>query len=129
MDGDRAVRSFVRGVLGCACDDRVFDRIERRDALLPEGQRCLEWVIGERLLVRAMGPVSASTLRARLGAWIVDGVYEREARRLNRFRLVVYGPDRDSLEAAARRELAAGVLPDGKAHLHVIAQDDLRDLL
>lgn len=115
--------ALVRGRLGCACPEEVFDhyRVSQRVA---EGLVVVELIMGERLLVwliagdRIVDPGSA------LGTLLRAGFEERNRRGLNRFRLVVVG-EFPSWEAQWRH-LADAL--DPKVHLHVIPEIGRRPL-
>ncbi len=62
MSSTVLVRRFVRETLGCGCADEVFASIEREIHILPDGTRSVRLVNGDRLLVWAIGPLTAAML-------------------------------------------------------------------
>lgn len=123
-----AIKHFVRGTLGCACADEVFEKIEQRDESPGDGMRGLRLLIGGRLLVRVVTPVDAALTEANLARWFAEGLAERDAAGLNRFRLVLGCHDAAALAPHAR-DIFDRVIPrDGRAHLHVLEGAALEEL-
>jgi hypothetical protein len=126
-DHDRAaVIRFVRDTLGCGCPDDVFDFMDIGP--LPSvagGRPALQLVVGGRLLIRLVEP----PLPATTAGWLEDlanaGRATRDARDYNRFRLVLVAPHGEALPAGLDERFTATVGGDQRAHLHVIAADQL----
>jgi hypothetical protein len=128
MDPDRkaAIERFVRGTLGCQCPDEVFRNVEIDPLALPGGRGTgRRLVIGGRLLIHVVAAPERSELLPRLEELAIAGRDERDRLGLNRFRLVIGMPaaasDAPSLEHRFSRALGG----DDRAHLHVLAADQL----
>ena len=114
-----AVQPWVQGTLGCHCDAAVFDRIEvsRGTPGLAEPQ--LQLIIGQRLLVQLRAIEATEPLEALLPHWITQGVQRRDARQLNRVRLVLCGPA-SGLPERVQALLEQLPLPDDRVRVHVL---------
>lgn len=123
-----AVRKFVRETLGCECEESVFDSIESVQAQCDGGQEGVRLVIGERLLVRTVGPIRESEVAEQLGRWISAAVSDRNAHRLHRARVVLVTEDVAAVERAVESALADIRLPDERVHMHVVTPAALRAL-
>lgn len=111
---------FIRGPLGCHCPDDVFQSVaaERDDVLT-------RLVVGNRLLIYVATTASGSALGDTIARLTARGRVERDERRLNRFRLVIASSRPTQLLATAQEHFTATAGGDGRAHLHVIALDQL----
>ncbi len=114
------IKQFVRGALGCACPDAVFEHIDIQMEFPGAGASDVRLVIGGRLLVRIVAPVDARQIATELARWLAEGVGERDAKDMNRFRLVLGCDDAASLAALARDAFDRIGLRDDRAHLHVL---------
>jgi hypothetical protein len=123
-----AIKHFVRGTLGCACTDEVFEHIERREESPGDGLRGLRLQIGGRLLVRVVTPVDAKLTEANLARWFAEGMAERDAAGMNRFRLVLGCHDAAALAPRARDIVDRLVPHDDRVHLHVLESAALAEL-
>lgn len=114
------VEPLIRG-LGCACPDEVFDEIRVIDEVVPGVPLIIE--VGRRLSV---GFVSSGSH----GDWLElleRGRALRDARGLNRFRLVVVGDvNQAGLEVTSGRALLE---IDDRVHLHGMDVRTLETLL
>jgi len=119
------IKRFVRNTLGCGCPEEVFQAIDCRynvrlatgivlDAML---------VIADRLLIYVVEAGAEGFSQSEFTALVAAGKEDRDARKLNRFRLVV-AADR-ALDArtvqALFQELACR---DEKIHLHIISREE-----
>lgn len=123
-----AVRQFVRETLGCECEESVFDSIESAQAQCDGGQEGLRLVIGDRLLVRTVGPIRAGEVGEQLGRWISAAVADRNAHRLHRVRIVLVTDDVLGVDRALDAALAELDLPDGRIHAHVVTPEAVHGL-
>jgi hypothetical protein len=123
------IEQFVRGTLGCRCPAGVFDSIELRQ--LPgttAAQPVVQLLIGERLLIQCVRPPQdAATPWIELLA--VAGQEIRDRGGYKRFRLVVVGRHGTDLPLELEARFAAAVAGDDHAHLHLVTDDQLPDLL
>lgn len=122
------IKQFVCGVLGCACPDTVFEHIDIRLEFPGVGASDVRLRIGGRLLVRIVAPVDARQVATDLARWLAEGVAERDAAGLNRFRLVLGCDDAGSLAPLARGTFDRIGLRDDRTHLHVLNRVALADL-
>ena len=120
------ITRFVRGTLGCQCPDDVFRSItvESREPVggSPPFTRLS---VGHRLLVYLARPGPEDTLATWIAGLVRMGQAERDAAGYNRFRLVVPAVHADQHAASARRVFAETIGQDDRAHLHIVAPDDL----
>jgi hypothetical protein len=125
-----SIEHFVRRTLGCRCPDEVFQSItiERastsRDAL-PHTRL----VIGGRLLIHVFEAPGTKATTAAVAALAKQGLSERDAQHFNRYRLVVASDHPTQLLTEAKASFASAVDDDDRAHLHVLATDQLPDAL
>jgi len=125
-----SIEHFVRSTLGCRCPDEVFQSIaiERastsRDAL-PHTRL----VIGGRLLIHVFEAPSARATAAAVSVLAKKGLAERDAQHFNRYRLVVASDHPTQILTDAKTSFASAVDDDDRAHLHVLATDQLPDAL
>ena len=113
------VQQFVQSTLGCRCEAAVFDNIEVSRSAPGQGEPRLELVIGQRLLVHLRAVEATDPLKTLLPAWIAQGVQRREARQLNRVRLVLCG-QASGLQERVQALLDQLPLPNERVHVHVL---------
>jgi hypothetical protein len=115
-----ALEHFVRGTLGCKCPDDVF-----RSIAIDHADSHTRLVIGNRLLIYVFESSSGETQGTALARLAELGLTDRNAARLNRFRMVISSPQPELALADARANFDQAVGDDDRAHLHVIAADQL----
>ena len=113
------VQQWVQGTLGCHCEAAVFDRIEVSRGMSGLVEPRLELVIGQRLLVQVRVVDATESLAVLLPRWLAEGVQRRDARQLNRLRLVLCG-DVAGLSERVQALLEQLPLPDERIHVHVL---------
>ena len=125
-----ALEHFVRADLGCNCPDEVFESMTIEHDAIP-GLRvpCARLVVGNRLLVYVLEATAGSPAAEALSSLANLGPAERDARGLNRFRLVVGAECPGELRAPAGEAFARIAGHDERAHLHVVPIDRLPDAL
>jgi len=106
---------LVRGLLGCACPEEIFDHYQVRQHVIASFP-VVELIMGDRLLVWIMDGNKVAEPGQTLGQFLKAGLEERERRGLNRFRLVVVG---DFLSWEQQWTHLADAL-DPRVHLHVL---------
>jgi len=126
----QSIERFVRTTLGCKCPDEVFEsivleRVPAPDAALP----CTRLVIGNRLLIYIHETQPAKATKEAVSKLTTQGRTERDAKHYNRYRLVVASDYPTELLSAARTGFDSVAGTDQKAHLHVLATDQLPDAL
>lgn len=130
MDTDRvdrgAVKEFVRGTLGCACPDEVFERVEVSG---PYAEGLTQIAIGGRLLIRCHAVNSEQDLPRLLSDWLASGIAARDALGCNRLRLLVAVPRPEAMEEQVQRIRDSAGLPDDRIHVHVLAGAQVDSLL
>lgn len=114
-----AIQQLVQDKLGCHCDAAVFDRIEVSHGTPGLAEPRLQLVIGQRLLVQLRTVDATEPLEALLPFWITQGVQRRDARQLNRVRLVLCGLA-SGLSERVQALLERFPLPDERVHVHVL---------
>jgi hypothetical protein len=124
------IEHFVRTTLGCKCPDEVFESIAIEGAPGPrDGLPHTRLVIGERLLIHVFEAQSVNGTSAAVSALAAHGRAERDAKHYNRYRLVVVSDHPTQLLTVARTGFESVAREDNRAHLHVLATDQLPDAL
>jgi hypothetical protein len=125
-----AIRQFVRKTLGCKCPESVFRDIDlghgRVTGGAPPHTRLL---IGDRLLIHILEPTPGVAMAAPIAALARQGCKEREANGYNRYRLVIVSADVPGTTAEATKPFAKAIGEHDRAHLHVLATNQLPDAL
>jgi hypothetical protein len=121
------VKRFVRGTLGCACPDEVFEHIAVSPlnpcpGLPVDGS--LE--VGGRLLIYISFHSDIQVLKEGLEEIIRQGKGTRDRRGFNRFRYVVVADKIEALNAVLVPLFDAMPFIDEKVHLHIITDDSIR---
>jgi hypothetical protein len=121
-----AIERFVRGTLGCQCPDEVFRHVEVGPLPLPAGGVTgRRLVIGNRLLIHLV----AAPERTNEAGWIervaLAGRDERDRLAFNRYRLVVASTSEAADRTSLEQRFASALAGDDRAHLHVLAADQL----
>ncbi len=121
------VERFVRGTLGCACPDEVFEHIAVSPlnpcpGLPVDGS--LE--VGGRLLIYISFKDDIQVLKESLKEIIRQGKGIRDRRGFNRFRYVVVADEVEALNAALVPLFNAMPFIDDRIHLHIITDEGIR---
>jgi hypothetical protein len=120
------ITCFVRGTLGCHCPDDVFQSIVIGRERTPDNSAPFtRLVIGERLLIYIHETRPAKATTAAVSKLATQGRTERDNKQYNRFRLVIVADDPTELLTAAQSSFADVAGTDDRAHLHVLATDQL----
>jgi hypothetical protein len=125
-----SIAHFVRATLGCKCPESVF-----RDIVLGPGRVTggapphTRLLIGDRLLIHILEPTPDAAMAAPVAALARQGCKDREANGYNRYRLVIVSADVAVTTAEVTRPFAKAVGEHDRAHLHVVAADQLPDAL
>jgi hypothetical protein len=120
------ITRFVRGTLGCQCPDDVFQSIVIGPERTPDNSTPFtRLVIGERLLIYIHATQPAKAMTATLSKLAQQGLSERDAKQYNRYRLVIASACQTQVLDEARTSFASVVGNDQRAHLHVLATDQL----
>ena len=114
------IRCFVRDTLGCACPDAVFERADIEIAPAGVAEALFEIVVGDRLLLRAYRVTTGAGITAMLKNWLDAGRRERDARGLNRFRLVLASESPRAVEQSVAPAFEQWRGADDRVHLHVL---------
>lgn len=121
-----AIERFVRGTLGCQCPDEVFHRVEVGTLVLPgrggTGQRL---IIGDRLLIHLVAASGRPDLFPHIEELATAGRDERDRHGYNRFRLVIAMTAATGDAASLGQRFRRAIDDDDRAHLHVLAADQL----
>ena len=118
MPRNARIEQFAKQVLGCACPDEVFEHIEYREVV---GDIALRKItIGDRLLIYLADFDGVPSPERLVETTLRDGIAERNARGLNRFRLVLLTADPRPSDDAWQAMLQASPDWDDKVHLHMV---------
>lgn len=128
MDAD-PIRQLVRETLGCTCPETVFEQVEL--APLPwggaEALAGTRIIVGGRLLIYVCAQVDGLS-PVRLAEFVARGRAERDARGLNRFRLVLPCRDAEATQRSLSPTFEAVPTRDDRVHLHCVSTDLLPSL-
>jgi len=126
----QSIEHFVRGTLGCKCPDEVFESIRILRAPTPTAAAPhTRLVIGERLLIDVVEAPGVKAAGTTVSRFTQQGLAERDAKQYNRYRLVIAADYPTELLSAAKTSFASVAGDDNHAHLHVLATDQLPDVL
>jgi hypothetical protein len=122
-----AIRHFVQETLGCTCPHEVLNNIDCQQ----EGDDlCREKItVGDRLLIYIISMERKSSIQDVVLTALKRGIEEREARRLNRFRLVLVTSRPEELRCAAEGAFESSCSRDKQTHLHIVHQKDVAGFL
>jgi len=127
------IKFFVKDILGCQCEDSVFESIvqEKEVRLEPELLVNRVLIIGNRLLIYLyfFNNYNKNDLDVILPKLIAHGRAWREDRNLNRFRLVIISNDPTEFETQANEIFVKNIGNDEKIHLHVLSENDINLLI
>jgi hypothetical protein len=126
----QSIERFFRSTLGCQCPDDVFQSIVIERA--PTSRDVLphtRLVIGNRLLIYIHETQPAKATTAAVSKLATQGRTERDAKQYNRYRLVIASAHPTQVLDDAETSFASVAGPDQRAHLHVLATDQLPDAL
>lgn len=125
-----AIERFVRVTLGCRCPDEVFQSIAIERVGAPgEAGPLTRLLVGNRLLIYLLERDGSELPAGALEALCAAGRADRDRHGLNRFRLVVGSARPDELRPTLRECFGSAAGADDRAHLHVLAPDQVRDCL
>ena len=120
------ITRFVRGTLGCHCPDDVFQSIAIEQQRTPDnGAPYTRLLVGNRLLIYVHETQPAKATTATVSKLATQGCSERDDKQYHRFRLVIVADDPTELLTAAKSSFADVAGTDDRAHLHVLATDQL----
>jgi hypothetical protein len=126
----QSIEHFVRTTLGCQCPDEVFESIAIERAPTPDtALPHTRLAIGERLLIHVFEAPSVKATAAAVSKLATQGRTERDAKQYNRYRLVIASAHPTQVLDDARTSFASVAGTDERAHLHVLATDQLPDAL
>jgi len=125
MTDKEKIKRFVQEALGCGCPEEVFRSIDcKRDVELDGGVILHSIItIGNRLLVYIVYD-NLGFVENHLTLLVSTGKKERDARGLNRFRLVIVRDRFPDNGDAIKRKFSALKEKDENIHLHVISSND-----
>jgi hypothetical protein len=115
------IKSFVRSTLGCGCPEEVFQSIDCKHNIRLSNELALNSVItiGNRLLIYVTESISPGFTEKSLALLVSNGKNERDAKGLNRLRLVIV--EDEPLDRQMLQSLFDGIIgKDDKIHLHII---------
>jgi len=124
MSKDKAIKEFIRNILGCNCPEEVFQNIDCQSTINIGENIVLDYEIniGNRLLIFAVGIDKVDSLEVIISKLVQAGMKKRDDNKFNRFRLVLLTAGiNDKAEQA--QEIFNSLIIDDKVHLHVIEKD------
>ena len=119
-----AITHFAMHILGCGCDNSVFNSIDETEhSILNCGVKLRKKiVIGNRLLIYI---VDADELRPEdVRPVITEGIAERNNMGYNRLRLAIVTPRVSELAAVYLCEFGSMHDKDDKTHIHIVSNED-----
>jgi hypothetical protein len=123
------VEGFVRGTLGCACPDDVFEQIAiNPGSPLPGLPIDGSLEVGGRLLIYVSIVKDIHILTGRLEQIVREGKHARDSRGFNRFRFVVVAAQAEGTEAVLAPLFNSLPFIDDKVHLHVLTDKGITAL-
>lgn len=121
-----SIERFVRTTLGCKCPDEVFESIIIGRERTPDNSAPFtRLLVGNRLLIYIHETQPAKATTAAVSKLATQGLSERDAKQYHRFRLVVASAHPTQVLDDASTSFASVVGDDQRAHLHVLATDQL----
>jgi len=120
------IARFVRGTLGCACPDEVFQSIAI--SRLPDvaaHPAMVQLLVGSRLLIHVVAPPAGRPASGWIEQLAANGRAARDRYGCNRFRLVVATPVPRPSAREIQECFARAIVGDERAHLHFVAPDEL----
>lgn len=122
--GKAEIVNFAVHVLGCGCDNSVFDSIEKTDdALLDCGIRLRKKiVIGKRLLIYIAD--TGNVKPEDMGSVITEGISERNSLGYNRLRLAIVTKGMNGDASSYLREFGSLASKDDRTHIHIVSDED-----
>jgi hypothetical protein len=125
----KVIQRLVRHGLGCECPDEVFDDVVvGRPTVFTEAdpRSTVQVLVGRRLLVSLVEVNRLHDVRVEAEQLLMQGRRVRDARHLNRFRLVLVGCcELEVVEALSARVARI----DDRLHIHAFGPEDLAALL
>jgi len=118
------IKTFVQDILGCGCPEEVFQFIDCKHDVWLSSEITLKSkiIIGDRLLIYVVEAGSDAFIQRNLAELIAAGKSERDARALNRMRLVIVAANALNQQAAQSRFRKYQGM-DKKIHLHIINKE------
>ena len=120
MADRKKIKAFVQGVLGCGCEEDVFQITDlRREQMAGHAYDRVN--IGNRLLIYIFSSDDPEWIKSQLPGIVRAGKAERDARGFNRFRIVV-ATDAPQVKRAAPEAYQRAHVTDDRVHLHVVGK-------
>ncbi len=119
-----AIVNFAMQVLGCGCDNSVFDLIEKEErSILDCGVKLKKKiVIGRRLLIYI---VEADEIRPEdLPSVVNEGINERNIMGYNRLRLAIITSKVSELAPVYLAGFGSLEKKDDRTHIHIVSHED-----
>ena len=126
MIDNGTIKSFVQNTLGCGCPEEVFRTIHCEHTVPLGNEIVLNSVItiGDRLLIYVMHADSKEFIEKKLAFLISSGKKERDAKGLNRLRLVIVADDPFLDRKSVQSQFDGLTGNDEKIHLHIIGKEN-----
>ena len=123
--GHGSIEHFVHGTLGCRCPEEVFRSVVISQLPAVAGRPAVaQLLVGSRLLIHVVAP-PAGDARAWIEQLANHGRATRDRHGYKRFRLVVASREPVPSAADIAEHFSRAVLGDERAHLHLVATEEL----
>jgi len=119
-----SIVNFAVHILGCGCDNSVFDSIKKEEnCILGCGVMLRKKiVIGNRLLIYIADAYQFKPEDVK--SVISEGISERDSMGYNRLRLAVITPDGSEAAPLYLAEFGSMTGKDDKTHIHIVSDED-----
>jgi hypothetical protein len=118
------IKLFVKDTLGCACPEKVFEKIDVNNLQALEHEKEMtRIVVGETLLIYVICPELSGDFVESVKSIGLAGKTDRDTNHYNRFRLVVSGFDDELQQGKAAWRFSNAFNTDEKMHIHFVAQE------
>jgi len=115
---------FTKNILGCGCDNNVFDSIDLKENFVLNCSIKLrkKIVIGKKLLIYIADEDEVKP--EELGKVISEGIFERDSMGYNRLRLAIVFSNSKEISTEYLTVFGSLVDKDEKTHIHIVSNRD-----
>jgi hypothetical protein len=118
------IRVFVKNTLGCACPEKVFEKIEvSKLPTVAHDMEITRIVVGDTLLIYIIRPEPIFNIVDSVESIGLAGKVDRDTNNYNRFRLVVSSLEDDVQQDKVSERFAKSFNTDEKMHIHFVNQE------
>ena len=116
------IKVFVKNTLGCACPEKVFEKIDVSSLQTLEHE-ITRIIVGDTLLIYVIHPDITGNFVDSVEAIGLAGKMDRDTHHYNRFRLVVSGFDDEVQQGKVSGRFSKSFNKDEKMHIHFVDQE------